>query len=282
MDRIHQRLSAPFSAGASAMRSSRGRRRCSTRCCRVSRLISASPRPPICVPYSQRAEKVRLEIGFGGAEHLIEQARNNPRTGFIGSDAFINGVAKALAAIEEHKLANVRLHHGDASELLDWLPDAALTRIDLLYPDPWPKRRHWKRRFIQDDSLKRLARILKPGGELRFATRYCRLRGLRVGPRVTFAGFRVDGRMRRRLAQGLAGFFRHALRGQGQARRPYAGVYFDLSGGTRLSPPPPRCHGRTCQKRTTRWAVAGGQPVEILAPRRRASGPWASNRAARS
>ena len=114
--------------------------------------------------------EVRLEIGFGGAEHLIAQARNNPRTGFIGSDAFINGVAKALAAIDEHKLANMRLHFGDASELLDWLPDGALTRIDLLYPDPWPKRRHWKRRFIQDDSLKRLARILKSGGELRFAT----------------------------------------------------------------------------------------------------------------
>jgi tRNA (guanine-N7-)-methyltransferase len=114
--------------------------------------------------------EVRLEIGFGGAEHLIAQARDNPRTGFLGSDAFINGVAKALAAIDEHKLANVRLHHGDASELLDWLPAGALTRIDLLYPDPWPKRRHWKRRFIQDDSLKRLARILKSGGELRFAT----------------------------------------------------------------------------------------------------------------
>ena len=79
-------------------------------------------------------------------------------------------MAKALAAIDEHKLTNVRLHFGDASELLDWLPAGALTRIDLLYPDPWPKRRHWKRRFLQDDSLKRLARLLKPGGELRFAT----------------------------------------------------------------------------------------------------------------
>ncbi len=113
---------------------------------------------------------VRLEIGFGGAEHLIAQAQSCAHTAFIGSDAFINGVAKALAGIEEHKLSNIRLHFGDASELLDWLPAAALTRIDLLYPDPWPKRRHWKRRFIQDDSLKRLARILKSGGELRFAT----------------------------------------------------------------------------------------------------------------
>jgi tRNA (guanine-N7-)-methyltransferase len=116
------------------------------------------------------AGEVRLEIGFGGAEHLIAQAKANPRIGFIGSDGFVNGVAKALVAIDENKLANVRLHHGDASALIDWLPAAALARIDLLYPDPWPKRRHWKRRFIQDDSLARLARILRQGGELRFAT----------------------------------------------------------------------------------------------------------------
>ena len=113
---------------------------------------------------------MRLEIGFGGAEHLIAQAKDNPDCGFIGSDAFINGVAKALVAIDENKLDNIRLHFGDASELLDWLPANALARIDLLYPDPWPKRRHWKRRFIQDESLHRLARVLRPGGELRFAT----------------------------------------------------------------------------------------------------------------
>jgi len=115
-------------------------------------------------------DAVRLEIGFGGAEHLIAQAQSHPTVGFIGTDAFINGVAKALSAIDVRKLTNVRLYFGDASELIDWLPDAGLSRIDLLYPDPWPKRRHWKRRFIQDESLKRLARILKIGGELRFAT----------------------------------------------------------------------------------------------------------------
>lgn len=115
-------------------------------------------------------DDVRLEIGFGGAEHLIAQAIANPRTGYIGSDAFINGVAKALAAIDAHKLDNICIHFGDASELIDWLPERALSRIDLLYPDPWPKRRHWKRRFVQDDSLKRLARIVMPGGEFRFAT----------------------------------------------------------------------------------------------------------------
>lgn len=120
--------------------------------------------------FLQTVDAVRLEIGFGGAEHLVAQAQAQPTVGFIGSDAFINGVAKALVAIDAHQLGNVRLHFGDASELVDWLPAAALTRIDLLYPDPWPKRRHWKRRFIQDDSLKRLARVLKSGGELYFAT----------------------------------------------------------------------------------------------------------------
>jgi len=115
-------------------------------------------------------DQTRLEIGFGGAEHLIAQAQLDRRSGFIGSDAFVNAIGKALTAIEDNELDNVRLHFGDASELIDWLPAGSLARIDLLYPDPWPKRRHWKRRFIQDDSLKRLARILKSGGELRFAT----------------------------------------------------------------------------------------------------------------
>ena len=113
---------------------------------------------------------VRLEIGFGGGEHLIAQAQAHPESGFIGADGFLNALGKALVAIDDNDLANIRLLHGDASELLDWLPVASLSRIDLLYPDPWPKRRHWKRRFIQDESLARLARILKPGGELRFAT----------------------------------------------------------------------------------------------------------------
>src|SRR4051794_37573171 len=115
-------------------------------------------------------EGVRLEVGFGGAEHLIAQAQAHPRTGFIGCEPFVNGMAKALVAIDELRLANIRLHHGDAVELFAWLPPHSLTRVDLLYPDPWPKRRHWKRRFIQDQSLKQLARILKSGGGLRFAT----------------------------------------------------------------------------------------------------------------
>jgi tRNA (guanine-N7-)-methyltransferase len=115
-------------------------------------------------------DDVRLEIGFGGGEHLIAQALANPRTGFIGSEPFVNGMAKALAAIEQHALKNIRLSAGDATHLLAWLPAGSISRIDLLYPDPWPKRRHWKRRFVQDDSLARLARLLKSGGEFRFAS----------------------------------------------------------------------------------------------------------------
>jgi tRNA (guanine-N7-)-methyltransferase len=115
-------------------------------------------------------DDVRLEIGFGAAEHLIAQAQANPRSGFIGCEPFVNGMAKALVAIDELKLANIRLHHADAVELLGWLPAASITRVDLLYPDPWPKRRHWKRRFVSDANVAALARILRPGGEFRFAT----------------------------------------------------------------------------------------------------------------
>jgi len=120
--------------------------------------------------FAAPVSEVRMEIGFGAAEHLLVQAQQRPDVGFIASDGFLNAVAKALAGIEAHQLANVRLHHGDAVHLLDWLPAQSLGRVDLLYPDPWPKRRHWKRRFVQDDNLKALARIIRPGGEFRFAT----------------------------------------------------------------------------------------------------------------
>ena len=120
--------------------------------------------------FSLPVDDVRLEIGFGGGEHLIAQALANPRTGFIGCEGFANGLAKALAQIEASGLDNIRLHHGDASELLPRLPAGGIDRVDLLYPDPWPKRRHWKRRFVQPSSLAEIARVLRPGGEFRFAT----------------------------------------------------------------------------------------------------------------
>ena len=157
------------------------------------------------------AGNVRLEIGFGGAEHLIAQATANPGSGFIASDGYVNAIGKALVAIDDGKLANIRLHHGDASELIDWLPDGGLARIDLLYPDPWPKRRHWKRRFIQDDSLARLARILTIRRRIALCHRHRRLRGLRAGARAALAGFRLDGGGGLRLAPAVARFFRHAL-----------------------------------------------------------------------
>jgi len=115
-------------------------------------------------------DEVRLESGFGGGEHLIAEAEAHPRSGFIGIEPFINGMAKALVAIDQRKLANVRLHHGDATDVLAWLPRGVLARVDLLYPDPWPKRRHWKRRFVQDESIAAIAQALRAGGEFRFAS----------------------------------------------------------------------------------------------------------------
>jgi tRNA (guanine-N7-)-methyltransferase len=113
---------------------------------------------------------IALEIGFGGGEFLVAQAQERPQSGFIGVEPFVNGMAKALAAIESGSLQNIRLHFDDAVSLIGWLPEKSLARIDLIHPDPWPKRRHWKRRFVQDDMVARLARILRPAGEFRFVT----------------------------------------------------------------------------------------------------------------
>jgi tRNA (guanine-N7-)-methyltransferase len=120
--------------------------------------------------FPQPPELVRLEIGFGGGEHLIAQAEQHPCTGFIGIEPFVNGMAKALAAIAAKGLANIRLHHGDATDVIAWLPAGSLARVDLIYPDPWPKRRHWKRRFVQERSVADIARILRAGGEFRFVS----------------------------------------------------------------------------------------------------------------
>ena len=130
----------------------------------------ARPAPPDLRALVHGVDDMRLEIGFGGGEHLVAEAERHPSTGFIGSEPFVNGMAKALAFIEQRKLGNIRLHHGDASELIRWLPPASLSRVDMIYPDPWPKRRHWKRRFVQDDSVAAIARLLRKGGAFRFAT----------------------------------------------------------------------------------------------------------------
>ena len=114
--------------------------------------------------------ELRLEIGFGGGEHLVAEARADPDAGFIGCEPYVNGMAKILAQIEAQNIGNIRLLAGDAAELLAWLPPRALARIDLIHPDPWPKRRHWKRRFVQDATIAAMARVLKPGGEFRFVS----------------------------------------------------------------------------------------------------------------
>ena len=111
-----------------------------------------------------------LEIGFGGGEHLAWQAQHNPEVGVIGAEVYLNGVATAVRAVTEAGAHNVRLHHGDARALLDCLPAASLERVFILFPDPWPKARHHKRRMVQDWSLARIARLLVDGGELRLAT----------------------------------------------------------------------------------------------------------------
>jgi len=116
------------------------------------------------------ASEIRLEIGFGGGEHLAAEARAHAECGFIGCEAYVNGMAKILTQIEAQTIRNIRLFAGDAAELLTWLPSQSLVRIDLIHPDPWPKRRHWKRRFVQDQTVAAMARVLKPQGEFRFVS----------------------------------------------------------------------------------------------------------------
>src|ERR1700694_3262952 len=124
--------------------------------------------PDLADLFEPPADDIRLEIGFGGGEHLIAEARAFPNSGFIGCDPYVNGMAKILTQIEAHNIGNVRLFAGDAAELLAWAPRRSLGRIDLIHPDPWPKRRHWKRRFVQDATVLAMARVLKPDGEFRF------------------------------------------------------------------------------------------------------------------
>jgi tRNA (guanine-N7-)-methyltransferase len=120
--------------------------------------------------FLHRPGQVWLEIGFGGGEHLAEQARANPQAGLIGCEVFLNGIATLLAQVSSPGLANVRIYPEDARNLLDALPDGSLDRVFLLFPDPWPKRRHAGRRFIQPANLDLLARLMKPGAEFRFAS----------------------------------------------------------------------------------------------------------------
>ena len=121
--------------------------------------------------FAAGVDDVWLEIGFGGAEHLLWQARQHPSVGIIGCEPFEDGVVKALAGIEEHGLAErVRIHADDARPLLRWLPTAGIGRAFILYPDPWPKKRHVKRRLVSPALVAELARVIRPGAELRIGT----------------------------------------------------------------------------------------------------------------
>lgn len=111
-----------------------------------------------------------LEIGFGAGEHLLAQAQNNPSVGFIGCEPYLDGVVKVLSAIERGKLDQIRVFPDDAREVLRWLPDASIERVFVLFPDPWPKRKHVRRRLINQSTIAELARVLRPEGELRLAT----------------------------------------------------------------------------------------------------------------
>jgi tRNA (guanine-N7-)-methyltransferase len=113
---------------------------------------------------------LELEIGFGAGEHLAWQAGARPEHGFIGCEPFLNGVVGALTKIEAEGIGNVRIHMGDAIEVLERLPDASLSRAYLLHPDPWPKARHAKRRFMNHGPIGLIAAKLKPGGIFRFGT----------------------------------------------------------------------------------------------------------------
>jgi len=116
------------------------------------------------------ADRLCVEVGFGGGEHFLDHAAREPGAGLIGIEPFQTGLARAMKAAREAGLANVRFYQGDARRVLEWLPDGAAARVDILYPDPWHKQRHWKRRFVSSDGLDRLARVVAPGGEVRFAS----------------------------------------------------------------------------------------------------------------
>jgi tRNA (guanine-N7-)-methyltransferase len=140
----------------------------------VLSLLPAVRVTPGVAPASQfpnpQARETWLEIGFGGGEHLAAQARAHRDVNFVGCEPFVNGMAKLLAALDQDKLDNVRVWDDDVTKLLPTLPDGSFDRVYILYPDPWPKRRQRKRRLVSDSMLDMLARVMKPGAELRFAS----------------------------------------------------------------------------------------------------------------
>jgi len=135
------------------------------------RLDLSKPAPKDCgALFEKSVSDVWLEIGFGGGEHLLWQARANSGIGMIGCEPFLNGVASLLGGIDDHAIETIRIHDGDARDVLAWLPEASVFRVFILFPDPWPKKRQAKRRLVTPELVRSLARVLKPGGEFRFAS----------------------------------------------------------------------------------------------------------------
>lgn len=132
--------------------------------------LAAAPPNDLRTLFPVPVRDVWLEIGFGSGEHLLWQAEQHPDVGIIGCEPFINGVASLLGAIEDRGLQTIRVHDGDARDVMAWLPAGALARAFILFPDPWPKKRQAKRRLVTPGLVASLARVLRPGGELRFAS----------------------------------------------------------------------------------------------------------------
>jgi tRNA (guanine-N7-)-methyltransferase len=124
----------------------------------------------IASPLANTADRRWLEIGFGGGEHVAHQAALNPDVTILGAEPYLNGVAKLLSEIEALALTNVRVHYGDARVLLENLAAESFERVYLLYPDPWPKARQNKRRFVSPENLTQIHRVLKPTGDFWFAS----------------------------------------------------------------------------------------------------------------
>lgn len=127
-------------------------------------------RHPLDLDATFAGRPVWLEIGFGGGEHMVHQARSNPHVGIIGCEPYMNGVAMALGKIRDAGVTNIRVWPGDARDLMDVLPEGSIDRAFLLYPDPWPKKKHHRRRFVTDEHLDPLHRAMAPGAEFRVAT----------------------------------------------------------------------------------------------------------------
>ena len=137
---------------------------------RLSLDLKANPPSDLRELFPVPIAEVWLEIGFGSGEHLLWQAEHQRNVGFIGCEPFVNGVASLLGAIETRGVETIRIHDGDARDVLGWLPDRSIGRMFILFPDPWPKKRQIKRRLLSSETVKQLARVLAPGGELRFAS----------------------------------------------------------------------------------------------------------------